>query len=178
MDSINNSTKYTRNDAEEIVTVGRNWDSFARENDSPPELLSDNILHRSFWDFVSGDALQHDYRRLIARARAGETLEFSFRCDSPSHRQYMKFTMAPIAGSGVEFVTETVSTQQRQFQQVFDATSARTDGVVVACSWCNKLRVGENAGVRPRKPSITSHSFRPTRYLLCSTVCVTIVLLP
>lgn len=149
MGRLNSITKYSINASDEIVAVDGDWDNFALENDSPPELLSENILHRSFWDFISGDALQHVYRRLFAKVRAGETLEFSFRCDSPSLRRFMKLTMTPAADSGIEFVTETSRIEEREFQNVFHVNARRADEIVVACSWCKRLRTHDNVWHEP-----------------------------
>lgn len=81
MNNTQNNIRYCIDAADEIVAVSGDWDRFARENDAPPELLSGSILHRRFWDFVSGDTLTHVYRRMFAKVRAGESLDFSFRCD-------------------------------------------------------------------------------------------------
>lgn len=140
----NNTIRYSINAADEIVDVGGGWDSFAVENDSPPDLLSGSILLRSFWSFVSGDALQHVYRRIMERVRAGEAMDFSFRCDSPALRRFLILKMTATADGGIEFVTETICTEVRDFQRVFDANAKRADALIVACSWCNRLKTPDN----------------------------------
>lgn len=127
--------------ADEIVAVSGDWDRFARENGAPPELLSDRILHRRFWDFVSGDTLGHIYARMLAKVRTGESLVFSFRCDSPERRRFLTLRMNPTNGDGgVEFLTETVCTEERESQPLFSTHAPKVGSFVVACSWCNKIK--------------------------------------
>lgn len=159
MTNSSNTIKYSINAADEIVEVGGEWDIFAVENDSPPELFSGSILHRSFWDFVSGDALRHVYRRIMEQVRAGKTMDFSFRCDSPDLRRFLSLQMSPIADGGIEFVTETICTEARKYQNVFDINAPRTGQVIVACSWCNKLKSGVNTWQEPEDAICTLSLF-------------------
>ena len=107
------------------------------------------LLHQRFWDFVSGDTLEHVYRRVFAKVRAGESLNFSFRCDSPAVRRVLTLKMNPVDDGGIEFVTQTVSTEEREFQPLFDKDESRVGAVVVACSWCNKIKTVENIWQEP-----------------------------
>ncbi len=130
--------------SDRIVDVGDDWDSFALENDAQADLFSDEILHRSFWDFISDDTLEHVYPRMITMVRAGESLDFAFRCDSPALRRFLTLRMRPTGSGGVEFETETVRTEEREFQPLFNKQGAKVGELVVACSWCNKIRTGMN----------------------------------
>ena len=136
--------RYKINAADEIVEVGGGWDMFAVENESQPELFSGSILHRRFWDFVSGNTIEHVYRRMFSKVRAGETLDFSFRCDSPRFRRFLVLRMTPLGDGGIEIVTETVCTEEREFQPLFSINASKAGEVVVACSWCNKIKTGVN----------------------------------
>jgi hypothetical protein len=149
MNDTQNNLGYCIDAADEIVAVSDNWDRFALENDAPPELLSGSILHRRFWDFVSGETLRHVYRRILAKVRKGQALVFSFRCDSAAFRRYLTLRMSPTDGGGVEFLTETVRTEEREYQPLFDAKAARGGEIVVACSWCNKIKTGVNIWLEP-----------------------------
>ncbi len=144
MNDTQNRIRYSIDSADEIVAVCGDWDRFARENDSPAELLSGSILHRSFWDFVSGDTLVHVYRRIFAKVHSGQSLDFAFRCDSPELRRFLTLRMNPTGNGGIEFVTETVCTEERESQPLFDSKSFRTGEFVMACSWCNKIKTAVN----------------------------------
>lgn len=144
MNDTQENIRYCVNAADEIVAVGGDWDRFARDNDSPPELFSGSILYRRFWDFVSGNTIEHVYRRMFSKVRAGETLDFSFRCDSPRFRRFLVLRMTPLGDGGIEIVTETVCTEEREFQPLFSIDAPKAGEVVVACSWCNKIKTGVN----------------------------------
>lgn len=144
MNDKRENIRYCIDAADEIVGVSGDWDRFAVENDSPAELLSGAVVHRRFWDFVSGDTLGHVYRRMFAKVHAGESLDFSFRCDSPELRRFLTLRMNPIGDGGIEFITETVCTEEREFQPLFDIKAARVGEFVVACSWCNKIKTAAN----------------------------------
>jgi hypothetical protein len=151
LDTPANVTRYSIDVSDEIVAVGGDWDRFARENDAPLELFSGNILHRSFWDFLSGAALEHVYQRIMTNVRAGECMEFAFRCDSPGLRRFLTLRMTPADDGGINFVTETICTEEREFQRVFDADADRAEGIVIACSWCNKLKTGLHQWQEPEE---------------------------
>jgi len=149
MNTPPNTIRYAINAADQIVEVGGGWDIFAVDNDSPPDLFSASIMHRNFWEFVSGNALQHVYRRIMEQVRAGETMKFSFRCDSPDLRRFLTLEMSPTADGGIQFVTETICTEARELQRVFDINTPRTEEMITACSWCNKLKVSETIWQEP-----------------------------
>ncbi len=144
MTNSTSTIKYSINAADEVVSVSGDWDRFAVENDSPPDLYSGSIMHRNFWDFVSGDALGHVYRRMFAKVRSGESMDFSFRCDSPERRRFLTLRMNPTGDGGVEFITETICTEEREFQPLFSTKASKVGEFVVACSWCNKIRSETN----------------------------------
>ena len=134
------SISYSIDPADEIVAVGDDWDRFAIDNGAPRELLSDRIMHRSFWEFVSGETVEHVYRVLLAKVRGGASLAFNFRCDSPALRRFLTLRMYPVGTGGIEFITETVRTEEREFEALFDTTGRKADGLILACSWCNKVK--------------------------------------
>jgi hypothetical protein len=144
MKNARSNVRYEIDATDTVVAVGGDWDQFAGENDSPAALLSASILQRSFWDFVSGATLEHVYRRVLAQVREGHPLEFSFRCDSPALRRFLTLKLKQTHAGGIEFVTETVCTEPRSFQPLFNAKACRVGAVVVACSWCNRIQTGVN----------------------------------
>ncbi|MEP6946131.1 MAG: hypothetical protein ABJA02_09455 [Acidobacteriota bacterium] len=143
MNELQNSVRYAIDASDKIVSVGGNWDRFAAENDSPPEVFARNILHRSFWDFISGDLTEHVYRQILAKVRAGTKLHFNFRCDSPTLRRFLTLDMIPNAAGGIEFLTETTRTEKREYQPLFCTNADKIIEMVITCSWCNKIKTGE-----------------------------------
>ena len=140
MDAQIGSISYSIDAADEIVAVGDDWDRFAIDNGAARGLLADRIVHRAFWDFISGESVKHVYRVLLAKVRGGASLAFNFRCDSPALRRFLTLRMFPFGTGGVEFITETVRTEEREFEPLFDTTGEKADELIMACSWCNKIQ--------------------------------------
>ena len=117
---------------------------------------------------------------MFSKVRAGETLDFSFRCDSPRFRRFLVLRMTPIADGGIEIVTETVCTEEREFQPLFDAKASRVGEFVVACSWCNKIRTGvdvwkEAEAAVPELGLFESDALPPLSHGMCEA-CYTSVM--
>jgi hypothetical protein len=143
MCEIQECLSYVIDARDQIVSVGGGWDHFATLNGAPRDLFSDRILSRSFWDFISGDAVEHVYRVMLGKVRLGQHLEFLFRCDSPQLRRFLKLRMTPAGGGAVEFITTTIRTEDRvPVGAAFSTNPTPTGELVVACSWCNKLQTG------------------------------------
>jgi len=102
-------------------------------------------MERKIWDFISSEPLLHVYRRILDRVRAGNSFEFDFRCDSAALRRYLVLRVRPLGGGGAEFETRTVRTEERVFQPLLTKDSPKREGIVVACSWCNKFKTGDDA---------------------------------
>lgn len=139
---IHQSTSYIIDASDEVIAVGGDWDQFAIENNCPPEFYSNAVINRSFWDFVSGEMLQHIYRRILIKVRNGESVNFSLRCDSPELRRFSSIQITPIGEGRVEFVTKTVDTEVRNAQSLIGGITDPLDEMVVVCSWCKKIQVG------------------------------------
>src|SRR5450631_2450126 len=78
---------------DDIISVNSAWKAFARSNGAPH--LAEQVVGRSLWEFVSDGTTRQVYRDLLVRVRGGRTVTFSYRCDSPSLRRYMRMTMTP-----------------------------------------------------------------------------------
>ena len=134
-----NLLSYRIDNRDVLVSVFNYWDRSAIR-DGASELASDAILGRNLWDFVSGDAIRHIYKKILERVRSGETLDFDFRCDAPDERRFLSIRISPAENGEVEFETRTIRLEQRPAQDIFLRHTDFTDQLVVACSWCKKIR--------------------------------------
>ena len=118
------------------------WADFARQNgvaDLPHRVLGTSLL-----DHVSGALVKHFTRELVRRARATRTgLTVPVRCDGPHVRRLMSMRIVPRRGGRTEFVATLVAEEPRAPQPFFDPSSPRSDALVFRCSWCSRVRVGE-----------------------------------
>ena len=55
-----------------IVSVSRNWESFARANAWGSELSPENVVGHLLWDFIQDFETRHLYKELFRRVRAGK----------------------------------------------------------------------------------------------------------
>lgn len=135
---------YEVNSHDEIIAVGDDWVAFARTNAAAH--LTDRVIGRSLWDFVSGPSTQHVYRELLARVRAGRTTSFAYRCDSPELRRFMRMTMIPRADGVVAFDSVTLRTETRvaPIPDLLSANNADADPGLRMCSWCKRVAVAES----------------------------------
>lgn len=137
---------YQINDGDEIVFVSDSWDEFARANDSA-HLVSQNVLGKSIWNFISDAATEQLYREIIKRARGGQTIEFYFRCDAPDVCRFLKMIIKGAEkGGGAAFETRTLREWKRQPQKLLQAGAdeRRAREILRICGWCKKIDVGKN----------------------------------
>lgn len=125
-----------------IVSVNTDWLSFARENRAPNLAVSEDVIGRSLFDFVSDKETRHLYQMIIERVRNnGETVTIPFRCDSPSLRRFMELEISQQTNSWVQFVGRIIREESRTSVSLFDPEFPRSSEFVVVCSWCKRVNV-------------------------------------
>ncbi len=118
------------------------WDEFAIAN-SGPQIVTAKILGRSIWDFMSGETTKNVYRRILSRVRAGEPVQFNFRCDSPTVRRFLHLKITSLADGGVQFESRTICSEPAAGHDHELTNRTFTGNVFVICSWCNKVKTGD-----------------------------------
>jgi hypothetical protein len=125
-----------------VVFVNAEWDRFAIENRGAA-ILARRVLRRSLWDFICDEQTRNVYAEVLRRARAGETLAFPFRCDSPECERALAMTVTGIGDGQVVFRTALVSETPREAPAVLDPEAPRSNELLRICSWCKRAAVGE-----------------------------------
>jgi hypothetical protein len=123
-----------------IAGVSDAWAPFARENEAPE--LAD-VLGQSLWDHVSDDTTRQVYRDLLARVRRGHEVHFSYRCDAPALRRFMRMTMRAAPDHGVMFESVVERTEVRAASPLNGAPAESRGAIVRVCSWCRRVHVKE-----------------------------------
>lgn len=131
---------YKINNRDRIIFVNDEWSRFALANDAP-ELVAEKILNRSLWNFIKNDTIQELYRKFVGKARAGNTVRFNFRCDSPDFRRLLKMTITLQEEQSVQFETHVIWKQKRAPQTILQKNNRSADRILIVCSWCNKINV-------------------------------------
>jgi hypothetical protein len=96
---------------DDVRSVSDSWTVFAVSNGASH--LAAHVVGHSLWEFVSDVTTRQVYLDLLARVRGGRTVTFSYRCDSPSLRRFMRMTMTPRAQNWVGFDSLTLRTESR-----------------------------------------------------------------
>lgn len=135
---------YRINALDTIVFVNEEWDRFAAGNGSPG-MVSDRILNRSLWEFISDPTTRLLYREILERARAGRSVNFPFRCDSPDRRRFLEMTVGLTDDAAVQFRVRTVAVEQRASQPLI-AGGGRVEPHLRMCGWCKKIPLADRGG--------------------------------
>lgn len=123
-----------------IVEVGGAWEIFAADNDGQA-VAAAKVLGRPLWDFITGPSTVLVWRQILEHVRRiGTTVRFSFRCDSPRLRRYMRMAVSPRPRQNVLFHSQLFRTEPRPVP--VRATARPGDpAVVTRCSLCNFFQV-------------------------------------
>lgn len=135
------SIVYHINNADAIIYVNEQWDTFALFNEGA-EVSSSKVLGKSLWEFITDSTVRTIYRDVLAKIRSGNSIDFEFRCDAPAFRRYLSMHIAMLNPSVVAFTTRTLLIEVRPPVSFLDSRAASaTDTFVCSCSWCKKIRI-------------------------------------
>ncbi len=132
---------YRINKNDLIVFVNDAWGSFALENDAP-EITAEKILYRSLWDFIDDETTRQLYKGILHAVRGGKFLQFNFNCDSASEIRLMEMTVSAEKDDGVQFQTRILQAKGRTEQKILNRNTQRTDELILICSWCKAIDIG------------------------------------
>lgn len=123
-----------------LVFVNDEWDRFAAAN-AGQACLSAKVLGRPLWDFVSDRTTRLLYGNLLAKVRAGGSVRFPFRCDSPDCRRFLEMAAVPAGRGAVEFTVRTAALEPRPALALLDPAIPRDEELLRVCGWCKKVEI-------------------------------------
>lgn len=133
--------------ADRIVAVSDNWLDFARRNGAP-HLTPDAVLGRSLWGFIADQETVDLSRMIFNRVRARTVpAVLPFRCNSPRRRRDLEMSVRPIDDHGLEIQTKIVREHAGDYVPLLDPAAPRSNDIVKACSWCNRIELPEHGWV-------------------------------
>ncbi|ACV35413.1 hypothetical protein [Accumulibacter sp.] len=135
---------YTLDSDDRIVSVGGDWDGFARENDGS-EILARTVIGRRLDEFITGDATRMFVRTMLMSARTlKRSIRRPYRCDSPQFRRLMEMTIVPLAQEMLDVRHHQIRAEPLPYTITIAAvTSTAASGFVKRCSICNRIRAGK-----------------------------------
>lgn len=161
---------YQIDGVDRITSVSGSWDLFAAANDGGTRAT--DVVGHSLWEFVAHDTTRHVYRDLIARVRGGRRVAFSYRCDSPTRRRFMRMTLSPGSDGTVTFDSQVVRTEPREAPALTISPDAQTGELLRVCGWCKRVAVGDDEWVEveiavERLGLMTGHSTVAVTHGMC-----------
>ena len=108
-----------------IVGVNEGWHDFARNNAEGLEVADEKVVGSELWSAISDATIQHLYRLIVDRARAGKLVRFHYRCDAPGFRRLFEMSVERV-GSDVVFTSTLQSEEPRKPVVLLEAN--RTHG--------------------------------------------------
>ena len=133
-----------RIDAENRLSfVASAWLDFARENEAA-HLSPEAVKGESLFSFIADPETQHLYKAIIDKVRTTQvSVIVPFRCDSPGLRRFMVLHISPLARGAIQFEGKLMREEPREHVPLLDPVRARSEEMIVACSWCKRIEVDE-----------------------------------
>ena len=126
-----------------IVGVSENWQSFAEEN-LGAACIPEKIIGSSLWDHIRDTETKHLYEIILQKVREyHRQATFSFRCDSPEIRRFLKLSVVPLADGAVDFISQRIKTEVRKPVELLRSGIERSDEFIKICSMCKKIAISE-----------------------------------
>lgn len=148
MDVTGFSVEYSIDEQNRLVSFNNNWNRFARENDSA-HLTSEAIAGQSIFDHIAGESLRQLWQYIIENIRKKQSsAEFDFRCDSTEIKRFMKMHVWFHEGR-VNFSSTILRTKTAAGLRIFQPHAAHSAALILACSWCKKIKADETTWFEP-----------------------------
>ncbi|MDF3130751.1 hypothetical protein P0Y35_16190 [Kiritimatiellaeota bacterium B1221] len=135
------------------------WLDFAKENEGGP--VAENYIGHLLESFIANQEVWHIYEIAINQVRAGTKGEvlWSFRCDSPACRRFMKMQISKDEEGLVEFKSHIYKEELRSPARLLDPHSPRTQKYITMCSWCKKVQLDTGEWVEVERAVEALHLF-------------------
>lgn len=137
----NISTKYWIDAEDRLIKVSETWDTFAENNDGRA-VVSEAVIGKRLWQFVTGDITRMWVETVINRARfLNQPIEKEYRCDSPDEKRYMQMSIVPEENEVLCVVHKLLKTEKLPTKICFEGKRVAKPGYVQRCSICNRLHI-------------------------------------
>lgn len=133
--------QYRINSKDEIVFVNEEWQQFAISNGAE-NLVAEKILNHSLWKFITDSTTIFLYREILKRVRAGHEVKFNVRCDSKTHRRLLELKITLQSNDDILFESRIIEMKARLAQSIIENSISKSEEILIICSWCNRINVG------------------------------------
>ena len=132
---------YVLDAGDRVASVNDVWTEFAVHNGAPD--LTDRVLGRPVWQFISGEQTETIYRALFQRVRTGVTITLPYRCDAPTRVREFELEMALQGEGDIVCTTHVIGERDRPAVRLLDSRAERSGAMLLMCSWCKRVEIGE-----------------------------------
>ena len=137
-----------------IVSIDEGWDEAASEAGASKELEKEKILGRYIEEFEASDTTQMYYNAIFKLCRIKqEKLQREYRCDSSTHKRFMRVTLVPLPKNHIQLIHETLREEAFTHTVVINDKTYTTDKkqkYIKRCSVCNSIQnIGETLWIPP-----------------------------
>lgn len=141
--SDSTAVEYRIDAADRITEVNHAWCRFADENGGA-DLLPPRIYGMSVWGFLADPTTIALYQMIFRRVRTSDPVSFAFRCDGPGIRRLLGMRIESRPDRSVHCAVRPIAEQPRPPVPLFDPAVSRGEGLVTVCSWCKRVRAGDD----------------------------------
>lgn len=140
MESDENTLRlvYRIDGGDRISYVNPAWSEFARANQGEA-VMPERVLGSSLLESVEDPTVQQLYNAMIKRARAGQPVQFKYRCDAPDRRRTFEMDIRQVDNDEVEFISALRKEEVRPKVAVLQAGAPRDNRLLRVCSWCQQV---------------------------------------
>ncbi len=138
------SVRYRINADDLLVDVNRGWQRFAVENKAP-HLVSNLVLGRSLWDFVSDAETCRVYQRILKKVRSNKrSVSLDLRCEAPDRRRFIRLDIASLSRCRVQFVGKVLEIERRDMVTLLEPDFDRSADILSICGWYKSVLLPNN----------------------------------
>lgn len=136
-----------------IIELDDNWSDLAESYRSGPSLARQRVLYKSLGSFISDDNTLMYIEACLSLCRLRQQVLFRpYRCDSPTHKQFMELELTPLENRCVRMRHFLLKEEPFERPVVFQTLkpSANQSPKVKRCSMCNRLQApGQSEWIAP-----------------------------
>ena len=135
--------EYWLDGEDKIIGVGSTWDFFAGENEGR-EVVSELVVGRSLWEFISGDPTRMWLSSILTLARIrNENVNRPYRCDSPTVKRFMNLEIKKDADGVLHLVHSLVRVEAMSVPCRVNPTPSPGKKMIQRCSVCNRFNTAK-----------------------------------
>jgi len=139
---------YTIDKKNKIIDIGGSWQEAAQQGNADHQLSRENVIGKPIEDFVCSDETQMYYDAIFKLCRLKkQAITRKYRCDSPSHKRYMRVTLKPLKNGSIELYHETLkedpfenTVTTYELKSAIEPNSGSISLINKRCSMCNRIQ--------------------------------------